>query len=87
MREITYAAKQVKTDVGGLLALTYSIIVDSGEDGPESYGVKIDELNGDTHAMIPGLTVSRERIEDLMDKLSRNTVTPTALMDVLADWL
>ena len=87
MREITYAAKQVKTDTGGMLALTYSIIVDGGDDGPESYGVKIDELNGDTHAMIPGLTVSRERIEDLMDKLTRNTVTPTGLMDVLADWL
>ena len=39
MREITYAAKQVKTDTGGMLALTYSIIVDGGDDGPENYGV------------------------------------------------
>lgn len=52
----------------------------------ESYGVKVVEQNGDTVA-IPNVTVSISRIDGLMELLTRNTVGPTALGDVVADWL
>lgn len=53
----------------------------------EAYGVKIeDELTGES-VTIPDLTVSAARIDELMELLIRNEVTPAGLEDVIADWL
>ena len=53
----------------------------------ESYGVKIrDEISGHT-AVVPHVTASIPRIDELMELLIRNEVTPTGLRDVLDDWL
>ena len=53
----------------------------------EAYGVKIeDELTGES-VTVPDLTVSAARIDELMELLIRNEVTPAGLEDVIADWL
>lgn len=53
----------------------------------EAYGVKIvDELTGES-ITVPDLTVSASRIDELLELLIRNEVTPAGLEDVLADWL
>lgn len=69
---------------------TYSILVDEMDVGRfccESYGVKIrDERSGQT-AVVAHVTTSIPRIDELMELLIRNGVTPTGLRDVIDDWL
>ena len=53
----------------------------------KTYGVRISEESGDT-AAIPGITTSAVRIEEPVDPSWWNTgVSPTALPDVISDWL
>ena len=56
---------------GQTLGCRYYILV--GEDGEE--------------ASVPNLTVSAGRIDQLMELLVRNGVTPVTLRDVVEDWL
>lgn len=86
MREIPYTSKLAHAEDGRPLALNYSILV-SGEGESERYGVRVTEQNSGGQAMAFDLSSDIRRIYELMDKLSRNSVTPTGLMDVLADWL
>ena len=85
MRDISYTSKLTHAEDGRPLALNYYILVNEGE--PERYGVKIIERNSGEQALAFDLTTEAERIYTLVDSLSRNSVTPTSLMDVLADWL
>ncbi len=87
MREISYAVKQVQAEDGKMLSLAYSILIDDSHSGPESYGVRIVEQNSGSHTEATDLTTDAAQIDALMDKLSRNTVTPTGLADILTDWL
>ena len=52
---------------------------------PASYGVEI-ELEGET-AAVRDLSLCRERVQALAEKLVRGAVTPVALRDVVDDWL
>lgn len=63
---------------------SYFILMDKGTGGRNRYGVKV--RSNDDDAVAPDLTERSERAFDLLDKLARNTVTPTGLLDVLADW-
>ena len=53
-------------------------------DGRNRYGVKVRSNYDD--AVATDLSERSERAFDLLDKLARNTVTPTGLPDVLVDW-
>lgn len=83
MREILYKQRQTHTENGQPLHLFYFILMNKGTDGRNRYGVKV-RSNDD--AVAPDLTERSEHAFDLLDKLARNTVTPTGLPDVLADW-
>lgn len=85
MRDISYTSKLTHAEDGRPLALDYYIIANDGEPG--RYGVKIIEKNSGEQALAFDLTTKADRICALMDQLSRNSVTPASLMDVLADWL
>lgn len=87
MREIPYTSKLAHTEDGRPLALDYYILVSGGDSEPEQYGVKIVEKNGGSQSLDFDLTTDIKRIYDLVDKLSRNSVTPTGVTDVLSDWL
>lgn len=87
MREIPYTSKLAYTENGEPLALDYYILVSGGDCAPEQYGVKIIEENSGAQSLDFNLTTSIERIYELMELLSRNSVTPTGIDAVLADWL
>lgn len=87
MREIPYTSKLDHTENGKPLALDYFVLATGGDNEPEQYGVRIVEKASGEQALAFRLTTNLERIYELMEKLSRNSVTPVGLEDVLEDWL
>lgn len=90
MRELLIGTEDIDTSKERLRKYTYSILVDEMDVGAfscESYGVKIAEPATGHTAIVPHVTTSISRIDELMDLLIRNQVTPTALRDVIDDWL
>lgn len=86
MREIKHDQITVFTDRGVALDLSYSILVDESRT-PTRYGVRVDEGTTGQRAEFHDLTTRPQRAQDLVDRLVRNTVTPTTLADVVGDWL
>lgn len=86
MQEIKYREVSVWAEDGRPLALSYIILTDKSRV-PERYGVKVVEGNSGEFAQITDLTTKTKRAYDLVDKLAKNAVTPTALADIVADWL
>lgn len=90
MRELAVTQKQVQDEEGNVHTYDYSILVGemavSPEFSCESYGVKVREQGGES-GEVPNITVSISRIDELMELLVRNTVTPCTLRDVVEDWL
>ena len=67
----------------------YFLVVDWVEAGAfccESYGVRITEEGGET-VLLPALTVSAVRVDELITLLIEHHVGPAGLRDVVADWL
>lgn len=90
MRELAVAKRQACDEKGAVHDYEYSILVGELEISPqvycESYGVKIKEHKGDCQE-IADITVSVSRIDELIDLLVRNVVTPCTLREVVEDWL
>lgn len=89
MRELFLRTLELTDQAGALHRYDYSILIgemDVGSYACESYGVKVAEQGGET-AQAPDVTCSASRIDELCELLLRNAVTPTALQDVLSDWL
>lgn len=90
MRELTVAKREMVDETGKIHNFEYLILINelpvSLGIRCESYGVKIAEKDGDG-AEIADITVSSTRIEQLLDLLVRNTVTPCTLYSVVEDWL
>lgn len=84
MREILYKQRQTYTEDRKPLHLSYFILMNKGTDGRNRYGVKVRSNCDD--AVVLDLSERSERVFDLLDKLARNTVTPTGLPDILEDW-
>lgn len=92
MREMFVETKHELGECGSAHDFKYYVLIDqmqvSGGFACESYGVKIvDEAYPDQAVSIPNITTSISRIDELMELLTRNSVTPTTLGDVVADWL
>lgn len=87
MQDIPYTSKLAYTEDRRPLALDYYILVSGGDREPEQYGVKIIEKNSGTQSLNFDLTADIDRIYSLVEQLSQNSVTPTGVCDVLADWL
>lgn len=91
MREMLVETCEEQDEDGASLRFDYFVLVDQMEVNNgfvcESYGVKIAHADGGEAVLIPNITTSASRIDELMDLLTRNFVTPTTLGDVVADWL
>ena len=91
MRELYVGQRTEEGEDGQKYCFDYYILVDQMcvSDGfaCESYGVKIAAADGSEGAQLPHVTVSVSRIDELMELLLRNTVTPSTLRDVVMDWL
>ena len=89
MMEIKIASRTCPDELGCPHMFHYSLTVDAVESGAfscENYGIRITEEGGDT-AVIPGITTSALRIDELMTLLVSHGVGPASLRDVVDDWL
>ena len=89
MRELIVETKNLNGDAGKG-RYVYSILVDEMDVGRffcESYGVSIRDAVTGQRAAVPNVTASIPRIDELMELLIRNEVTPVTLRDVIDDWL
>ena len=89
MTEHMVAARQWADEAGRTLESRYYLTIDPVEVQGfvfEIYGVRITRDDG-TETEVPGLTMSANRIEKLIQLLSENQVGPDSLADVIADWL
>lgn len=90
MRELFLQTLGLEDTAGVIRRYDYSILIDEMDVGPfscESYGVKIAEQGGGQAAVVPHVTCSISRIDELSELLLKNQVTPTTLKDVVMDWL
>jgi len=90
MRELAVARREAQDEQGRVHSYDYSILVGEMTVSPgvacESYGVKVLERDGECEE-IRDVTVNISRIDELMDLLVSNVVTPCTLRDVVEDWL
>lgn len=90
MKELFVETRAVEDEEGRVRRFDYYVVVGEMEmDGRfacESYGIKVEEQGGDC-ALLPNLTVSVARIDDLVERMTRNTVGPAGAHDVVEDWL
>jgi len=85
LREIKYIEVKTQGENHQPLLLSYSVLVDKFYQ-QERYGVKVTNKNSGEIALALDLTTEAETIYELLDKLAKNTVTPTSLADVVVDW-
>ena len=90
MREMFVGTRTAPGEDGQTHRFEYYVLIGQMEVAHrfacESYGVKVREAGGET-AAIPDLTVDTRRIDALLELLTRNTVGPAGLRDVVDDWL
>lgn len=85
MREL-----QIPLPEGAAERYDYSVIIDEMNVGPfscESYGVKVRERATGYEAVVPHVTTSAARIDELMERLVGHRVSPCNLRGVVEDWL
>lgn len=85
MREELVAKRYLCAKIAGPLILEYYLLVSPLAEELEIYGVKIVERRSGVAAIAPGLTTSGRKILHLIDLLSKGTVTPTSLADIVED--
>lgn len=89
MRELFLKTVELADQSGAIRRYDYSILIgemDVGAYACESYGVKVAEQGGE-QACVENITCSASRIDELSSLLTRSGVTPSALRDVVLDWL
>ena len=87
--EFKIASRTMTDEEGRPRRYHYSLLVDQIEGSHfacENYGVRILEEGGE-NACVPGITTSAMRIDELISLLVEHKVSPTALPDIVADWL
>lgn len=92
VRELPVEPREERGEDGAAHRFEYYVLVDqmevNGGFACESYGVRVAE-SGETpeSVSVPNITTSASRIDELVSLLTRNSVGPAGLNDVLADWL
>ena len=87
--EYEIAVGSWRDERGGLRRVHYYLQVETVEAGSfccENYGVRVTE-EGAGSASVPGVTTSATEIDRLITLLVEHKVGPTALADVVEDWL
>ncbi len=90
MRELFLKQASIKDEQGSVHIYDYSIIIDEMDVGPfacESYGLQIREEGSGDCCIVPHITTSISRIDELCDLVLAGGVTPLTLVDVVNDWL
>ncbi len=90
MRELFLERRSIEDEQGRRRVYDYDIIIDEMDVGPfacESYGLQIREQESGAVCMIPHITTSISRIDELCELVLAGGVTPLTLEDVVNDWL
>lgn len=90
MREYKLDQRSLYPDLPEPLTYDYAVLVDEVAAGSffcESYGAKITSRLSGESAAVGNITILASRIDELMELLVRNQVSPTHLRDVVDDWL
>ena len=69
----------------GERTVEYSLVTETPDADRGEYGVLVE--SGGEAALIPALSVSRFRVQELLGLMSRGLVTPVTAWDVAEDWL
>ena len=86
MQQWLVATRQISAENGNFLVLQYFLLEEWTPSGKQKFGVMIQERNNGEKALAPNLSTSATQVFRLIRRLADCTVTPTSLMDVLADW-
>lgn len=78
--------RQILAESGNLLVLQYFLLKEWTPSEKRKFGIMISERNSGEKALAPNLSTSATQVFRLIRRLADCTVTPTALVDVLADW-
>lgn len=90
MREYKLDQRSLYPDLPEPLLFDYAVLVEEVPAGSffcESYGAKVTSRVSGESAAIRDITLCVSRIDELMELLARNQVSPTHLRDVVDDWL
>lgn len=90
MRELLVDSRSITDEAGRERVFDYTILVGEQDTGPffcESYGVKIAERERDNASAVLDLTTSVARIDEIMELLLEQSVSPNHLADVISDCL
>ena len=82
MTQVNVASRKWRDAQGRERRFHYGLLIREVAD----YGVRVWEDGGED-ASVPGITVSAQRVDELLSLLVEHRVSPTALADVVADWL
>lgn len=86
MEQRLVATRQIQVENGNFLVLQYFLLKEGTSSGKRKFGVMILERSSGEKALAPNLSTSATQVFRLIRRLADCTVTPTALVDVLADW-
>ena len=86
MEQRLVVTRQIPAEKGNLLILQYFLLKEETPSGKQKFGVMIQERNSGEKAFVPSLSTSAVQTFRMIRRLADCTVTPTALVDVLADW-
>ena len=86
MEQRLVVTRQIPAENGNLLVLQYFLLKEGASSGKRKFGVMIQERNSGETTLVPNLGTSAVQTFRLIRRLADCTVTPTTLMDVLADW-
>lgn len=85
MEQRLVTARQISAENSNLLVLQYFLLKEGTSSEKQKFGVMILERNSGEKALVPNLSTSAVQVLRLIRRLADCTVTPTALVDVLAD--
>lgn len=86
MEQRLVATQKIRAENGNLLTLQYFFLKEEMPSGTSRFGVMIRERNSGEKALTPNISTSAVQVFRLIRQLADCTVTPTTLLDVLADW-
>ena len=90
MRELFVDTTVLRDEQGREHRYDYHIIIDEmnvGQFACESYGLRVREQGSGELCVIPNITCSSARIDELCELVTAGRVTPVTLRDVVEDWL
>lgn len=90
MRELFLKQITMEDEQGEPRTYDYSILIDEMDVGAfacESYGLQVREAGGGTCCIVPHITTSIARMDELCERVLSGGVTPLTLAAVVEDWL